>query len=303
MHIHMKRKVILHGPATLTISLPSKWAKQNNIKKGDELDVQETGASIQIAANPVNYQNAYEIDVSKLSINLLNRILSCLHKNGYDTLHITCRPAQIKAIQKRLNMLMGYEIVEATERGCVIKTIAAPTDDEFDRLFKRVFLVNNTLANTILDLVHKKRFGDLAELQALEETNNRLTNYLHRLINQNVVLGRRETYLYLISWIQESIADDYRDLSLHLAKQKKISAETLQTLGVVNKLVEEFSQLFYSFEFSAVEKLIANQRSIEEKILHMVADKSNNDTSSLFILLSITRHIEGSIGSTIAYHN
>jgi hypothetical protein len=38
----IKRKVILHGPSTLTVSLPSKWVKNHNIKKGDELNIEET---------------------------------------------------------------------------------------------------------------------------------------------------------------------------------------------------------------------------------------------------------------------
>ena len=33
----MQRKVIQQGPSTLMVSLPSKWVKENNIKKGEEL--------------------------------------------------------------------------------------------------------------------------------------------------------------------------------------------------------------------------------------------------------------------------
>ena len=37
----MKRKVNRVGQNTLTISLPAKWAKNNNIKPGDELEIFE----------------------------------------------------------------------------------------------------------------------------------------------------------------------------------------------------------------------------------------------------------------------
>ena len=35
----MKRKVNLVGSSTLTVSLPTAWAKERGIKKGDELNV------------------------------------------------------------------------------------------------------------------------------------------------------------------------------------------------------------------------------------------------------------------------
>ncbi len=42
----MKRKVSLHGPSTLTVSLPSKWVKKYCIKKGDELDIEEKNSTL-----------------------------------------------------------------------------------------------------------------------------------------------------------------------------------------------------------------------------------------------------------------
>ena len=44
----MKRKVVLHGPSTLTISLPYSWIRKFNIKKGQELNVEECGKELVI---------------------------------------------------------------------------------------------------------------------------------------------------------------------------------------------------------------------------------------------------------------
>ena len=35
----MKRKVVKHGTSTLTVSLPSLWAKEYGLKPGDELRI------------------------------------------------------------------------------------------------------------------------------------------------------------------------------------------------------------------------------------------------------------------------
>ena len=44
----MRRKIVQHGPATLTLSLPSGWAKKWGIKKGSELEVEELGKELRI---------------------------------------------------------------------------------------------------------------------------------------------------------------------------------------------------------------------------------------------------------------
>ena len=38
----MRRKLIQHGLSSLTISLPRKWVKENNLKKGDEIEVEDS---------------------------------------------------------------------------------------------------------------------------------------------------------------------------------------------------------------------------------------------------------------------
>ena len=44
--VEIKRRVIQIANSTQLISLPRKWTIQHNIKKGDELDVQEDGSKI-----------------------------------------------------------------------------------------------------------------------------------------------------------------------------------------------------------------------------------------------------------------
>ena len=42
----MIRKVNLIGPSSLMISLPSKWVRRLQVKKGDEIEVKEKGNSL-----------------------------------------------------------------------------------------------------------------------------------------------------------------------------------------------------------------------------------------------------------------
>ena len=42
----MKRKIIKQGHNTLTMTLPSEWVKQLNLKAGDEIDLTEDRGSL-----------------------------------------------------------------------------------------------------------------------------------------------------------------------------------------------------------------------------------------------------------------
>ena len=46
----MKRKINRVGYSTLTVSLPSKWAKQYGLKPGDEVEISEDGRTLRIEA-------------------------------------------------------------------------------------------------------------------------------------------------------------------------------------------------------------------------------------------------------------
>ena len=44
----MKRKAIQLASQTIVVSLPAKWVRQQGIKKGDEIDVEERGKELVI---------------------------------------------------------------------------------------------------------------------------------------------------------------------------------------------------------------------------------------------------------------
>ena len=47
----MKRKLVKQGAATMMISLPSKWIKENSLEKGSEVELEEEGSSVMISVD------------------------------------------------------------------------------------------------------------------------------------------------------------------------------------------------------------------------------------------------------------
>ncbi len=60
----MRRKVVKLGPATLVVSLPSKWTKKFSINAGDELEMEEHNKNLIISTEKGINIEKEAIDIS-----------------------------------------------------------------------------------------------------------------------------------------------------------------------------------------------------------------------------------------------
>ena len=78
----MRRKIVKHGQGTLTVSLPSRWAKEQKLRAGDEIQVTPKQSILEIGeAKPVSKE--ITIDLSGIGI-LLPRTVTSIYKAGFD---------------------------------------------------------------------------------------------------------------------------------------------------------------------------------------------------------------------------
>lgn len=302
----MKRKVIQLGGSTYVVSLPTRWVTKHKIQKGHEVDVSSVGPILQIASEQIASEHCFSLDIRSLTDEMAIRLLlPVLHKNGYDKIEFICHSRQIPLIQSRINnMLIGYEVIAVTNSSCTIKMISQESNNDFDQLLRRVFLVTLQLAETMFLFLEQEKYEEVKELLVLEKTNNKLTNYVERLINKQVSYKEKHSYLYLITWIQESIADEYKEICLIILQEKKFAKDLLSSLQSVNELLRKLYQLFYSFSFERVEEILQKKK---DTFLHMTtllqSGRPPHELQILFLLFAILQQIEDSIGSVIAYHH
>jgi len=302
----VKRKVIQHGPVTLTVSLPFRWVKSHNISKGDELNVEEEGRVLRIYTgdtHPLSKKTC--VDFSGLDVKVINSIMALLHKSGYDEIEITYdRPEIVKVVQDRINsMLIGYEIIEQKGDSCIVKNISGDHISEIDVLIRRTFLVSLSLANNSLEEIKSGSKARLRELLILEMTNNKLVNYCQRLLNNSPYKDARTIYTYLIMWLIESICDDYRDLieTINLRPQIKISNSFLDLLGEVNELLSMYYDLFYNYSDEKFAVMKSAYESLKSKILK--AKLNPKERVLNYYLFSIANRIADCLGSTVGLHH
>jgi len=114
---HMKRKINKVGHNTMTISLPSEWVKQNNLTKGDELEVKEDGRQLIVGCDNKKKEKDIHIHV-KSHEEFMGRLITGPYIIGYNSIKITYEDSKVyEKILRSSNKILGFEIIE------MVKTI------------------------------------------------------------------------------------------------------------------------------------------------------------------------------------
>lgn len=275
----MKRKVVKHGPSSLIVSMPSNWAKRNNITKGSEVDVTEEGKRLIISAeNPLDTQHMeIDVDVTGLDRTSLMFMIRTLYRLGYDGLNVkfenTLVPyyksgeklSVISVLYEEVNRLIGYEIIQEKGNFCIIRDLEAATMKDFDKVERRIFLL---MMDAATQLVEGAKNQDAVMLKMIEERHNTITkfvSYCLRLLNKGRYVSMDVAYHYHIIATLDRLTDMIKYAARDvLAYSKKLQKETLALLEVVNRHLRLYYELFYNFNKEKVVELSQSRYRVKE---------------------------------------
>ncbi|MBT5021203.1 phosphate uptake regulator PhoU [Candidatus Woesearchaeota archaeon] len=241
----MKRKVNLVGQNTLTISLPTSWAKINNISKGDELDVLEDKSALVVSKSR---RELTGLGTKTLDINsadkFMTRLVSGPYRHGYNKIKINFKdPGVVDKVQSKLDMLHGFELIDQGENYCVLKNIMQGNETELDDIIKRIFMITINMFKESYDAISKKQFERLPNIAKLERMNSRLVDFCKRLLNlYDYEEPQKAKELYYILGMFEEFADDFRDICAVVCDNKLILNNS--TLLVLKAASEHFSKIY-----------------------------------------------------------
>jgi phosphate uptake regulator len=258
----MKRKVVRHGSNTLTISLPAKWAKKNDVEPGDEIElIDKQNSLIILPKNKVKHEKKL-IDITNMDKRIADYAMTNVYSEGFDEVEIIYDNKEVISHIKKIlqETLIGYEIFYLSDKRCILRNISTPQSSEFESIMRKNFQVVTLLADESLKYIEKKEYGSMAELITLERTNNKFTNFLLRVVCTEGVRSRKADFnLYIMIRLLERVADTYRDVCVHLSEQDpkdiKISKDTIEIYKVMNRVVKEYSELYFSYDHNKANKL------------------------------------------------
>jgi phosphate uptake regulator len=287
----MKRKIVKQGSATLTVSLPSKWTKRFSLKQGDEIEVDETGNNLILKPRGEIAVSKTNLDIKNMPSAIAYRYIIGAYKKGSDEITIEFTPEieDLKAnkkiktipfIQSIVDKLIGVEILEQSSGRCVLKQITQVSEDDFDIVLRRIFLLLLSLSEESLAVVSKTSSG-IESVDNMHDNIDKFVNYCIRLLNKKGHEDKTSLYYYTIQELEE-ISDTYGYLAREfISEKRKISKETIAVFKMVNETLRTFYEYFYDSKKDKAAKIIKDRRKIFSEINKMATTHGVSDNLML----------------------
>jgi phosphate uptake regulator len=297
----MRRKIVQHGPGTLTISLPARWVKEQGLGKGAELVLEEVNQGLLLTATHGVRMGEKRVNVHSLSPFFLERVVAAMYKRGYDELLLEYANAQqLEIVHAVLNKgCIGWEIVDDTGTEIRIRTVSEPSSEEFRALFRRLFYFLLSVAQDTGEAV-KRHDRELYQKIVLRDENvNRLSDFCRRLVNKRSQHEyQSDVLLYHIIEQLEKIGDDFKTLNIFLAEQARpMSKGFLTALQQAVALLRLYEDVFFRFTLEKADQLLLECRSFLAG-----QEKDAGEGRAHPLLSGIVREIYNLLGATVALH-
>ncbi len=267
------RKLVRQGAATLMVSIPAKWAKQNSLDKGSVVEIEEQGNNLIIKRDVK--AGMVKIDVSGYST-LVSRVLLSLYLRGVEEIEVSfSNPNEIKKFQKEtINELLGFEIIKQSNTQLIIKDITKGDVKNIEEIIERIFLIIDGMLEELINSIEKKE--DITPIIEMDLGVNKFTNYCLRVINtQGYQNNINSTQLYNIIYHLEEIGDIIKKIAKE-SENKKIDKNQKEAITEVRNIIQIFKDSLVNFDkiratkiadiYEDVKKRIKNKNQIDLQI-------------------------------------
>ena len=291
----MKRKIIQIAGSTHLVSLPKEWIVQNNVKKGDEVDVSHEHERVVITTANAPVEQSVTLDARSMK-KFIFRLVLAVYKSGYDHVELIVNdPLVLSNLSRQITTMMpGFEIVDQQSDRVTIKNLSKVLDSEFDVLLRKIFLLLKTIGKNTHEVLQNKERAKLEEVLILEQTCARFCNFCERMLNKNGHKDLRKIgFLSNVVHDLAKLGSQYRHLCLYLLDPKnqknavKISSELLETLEKVTNLYTEVYELFYKYDPDKISPIAQKRDAIALSCQSLLLSKKT-DPLVVHFVLSIT---------------
>jgi len=265
----MKRKIVRHGPSSLTVSLPMKWAKQQGIKAGDEVEVIEEGDLLRIGSKSFVKKTEITADLSDSGV-MLNRSMAAIYKAGYDQASISYKNAkEFEVIQDTIyRSCHTYEIMDTKDNNVKIKAISDLDPVDFNNILRKMAhaMIDSTSSTYNAMLTHDK--DEYENIILRDRTIDRHSDFCRRIINKNHKLDHELIGpLYVIVEQTEIAADILKTICKELSKkQNKPNKDLLELYKDTDMMIKHFYEAFFKFDMERIKELGVMEMRIKDRI-------------------------------------
>ncbi len=282
-----KRKLVKQGATTHMVSLPSKWIKANNLKKGEEVEVEEKQNSIVVSLDPKKSKRPIQVDLASPTNISIRTILINSYRLGYDKITISFKDKKaIETIQNTVrDDLVGFEIVRKTENRCEIENVTEPSKDQFDSILSKIFVNIKDLLKVTEDMLQGKRH----EFEGIEKRIQQYDNFCRRVVAKTNLFDQ-----YQLRWaFHAELMHAQREIYLLLKYLKKNKPKTdKHILFLLENCKNMFDLLRKGYEeknTSLLEKMQDIEKNMSYKRIHSILRKTGGRIEAHHLISAIKK--------------
>lgn len=210
----MERKINRVGTGTLTVSLPMKWVRRHNIKKGDIINMQEQNNHMILSASKLR-KSEKKVEITIPTLDKFNRRILGLHfRRGCDEIKVNFGdPKILPFIEKYSQVMLGMEIIHQGKGFCVLRNLAEGVSENFESVMKRLIFVTQSMGEELYQVLKSGDLDKIESVRLMEHMANKLDVFSKRIINTSSLHEQEKIgSLYLVGTLLESITDEYQQI-------------------------------------------------------------------------------------------
>jgi phosphate uptake regulator len=259
----MKRKLVKQGAATLMVSLPSKWAKENHLDKGDEISIEEDGNSLILSKEESKKaKKETTLTITSETESSIRTIITSAYRLGYDKITVKINSKKsIQTIKDIVENLLGFEVIHETDSSCIIENITEPTTEQFENIFNKVLLNIEELFN----IVEKSLQGEKLTFHDIEKKITEFDNFCRRVINKNEKNSQLKDGFHTA--LNRGQRELYHLLQYLLENKTTKSKETTKLLEDCKHVFTLLKDAYHKKDISLIEKIHEINKNIDNSVL------------------------------------
>lgn len=305
----MKRTVSRMGNSSLVMSLPSQWVKENNVKAGDEIEVDTNGSELNVSLTSITLpEKILERTVHNYSSRTVLNILNYAYRSGHTKiiLHYKDQVQLNYIVQSVHTLLMGFEVIEQNKHTCTIQTIAEPSLEKVDVIIRKIFLLLKQFSAEIVQHISENASASssITSIQQTKEMIDYFTNVARRSI-LSLQYGGKERSYFLWSVVGQLSLICHAYFYLQQNAPAKLAAGVRTSFSKVlqtsNQMLDDLYDNFYKENLDSLDHLDQQRTLVNQEIFHFM---SNNQKISYIgcYLFEIIRQIQMASSFIFGWH-
>ncbi|MEA2036767.1 MAG: AbrB/MazE/SpoVT family DNA-binding domain-containing protein [Nanoarchaeota archaeon] len=290
----MRRKIIQQSATSMGISLPSKWIKKQNLRKGDEIDVIEepTGTlSIKTKEIKPTVINKASLDVEGMDRHELSRAIRALYHQRIDEITLTFNTKKIsllkekkelglvEACQQICNSLIGLEITKEEQNQIILQCFVSKEDTEkIENVERRIFLLIKDFMNNLLENIDN--FSNFHKrVWQIHDNIAKFCDFYLRIVTYSSLSIENKTAHYSLMFRMDNIVNQLRYLSDAIFRVGTITPKAKNYLKEFFSLFNTHYKFLYSIDNIDIKEVVKERYKLIRKT------KQDNFTSKEYRII------------------